>query len=555
MPSKYVSMAVATSVAVTALTLTSPTAPATAVPAQGRAEAALSADCNAGQSVLQLQAAMKAGAFTSLQLTTCYLNAISAQNPVLNAVIEDYPLAATAAAAESDAYRLTHAGNGRSALDGIPVLLKDNVANQEIGAHTTAGSQALLSAATPADAFLTAKLRSAGAVIVGKANMSEWSDARSSPSSNGWSARSGQTHNPFALDRDPCGSSSGSAVAAAAGLAGVTIGTETDGSINCPAGMNGVVGFKPTLGLVSRTGVVPVTPRQDTPGPITRSVTDAAVLLNSIQGVDPADPATAATTPYAGRDYTTGLNPSLAGKRIGVWNGRYAGFFENADVTRVLDNTVTALEAAGATVVDVNSAFDIDDLLALSAAENTALSCEFKTAINSYLPTRTGPGVPVDLASLIAFNTDHAATELPPVQPNQNEFLASQTTAGDDAACAAARSSATTTARSLIDNAIGANNLYAIVGPSNGPAGTTITQGDGFDASDDASSSTPAAVAGYPNISVPAGAGCNNQLPIGMSFFAGRWSEPALVNTAYAFEQQTHDEIAPPSPFPAHVTC
>src|SRR5215467_3798691 len=268
--------------------------------------------------VLDLQKAMHTHKLSSVQLTAFYLNRINQLNPILHAVIETNPSALLDAVA-SDAHRALH--GPRSPLEGIPVLLKDNVdtADQE---HTTAGSFALINAHPSADAFLVSKLRAAGAIILGKANLSEWANFRSLTSSSGWSGRGGQTNNPYVLDRNPCGSSSGSAVSAAADLATVTIGTETDGSIVCPSGTNDDVGIKPTLGLVSRTGVVPISAEQDTAGPITRNMTDAAAVLSVIQGVDPADAATAAAGPFVHRDYLDNLNPhALQGKRIGVWRG------------------------------------------------------------------------------------------------------------------------------------------------------------------------------------------------------------------------------------------
>src|SRR4051812_32209199 len=268
--------------------------------------------------VLDLQRAMEHRRLTSTVLTALYLTRIRALNPALHAVIETNPDALRDAAL-SDAHRRRH--GARSALEGIPVLLKDNVdtADRE---HTTAGSLALLRSRPARDAFLVRRLRAAGAVILGKANLSEWANFRSTEASSGWSARGGQTNNPYVLDRNACGSSSGSAVAAAAHLAAVTIGTETDGSIVCPAGATDTVGFKPSLGLVSRGGVIPISAEQDTAGPITRSVTDAAAVLSVVQGTAPADPATAAAGPYVRRDYLRALDPdALRGKRIGVWRG------------------------------------------------------------------------------------------------------------------------------------------------------------------------------------------------------------------------------------------
>src|SRR5437764_7138874 len=403
--------------------------------------------------VLDLQNHMNKHRFTSAQLTSFYLSRIQQLNPELHAVIETNPDALSEAVA-SDEHRAQQGSRGP--LDGIPVLLKDNVGTGD-REHTTAGSFALVGA-HPADAFLVSKLRAAGAVILGKANLSEWANFRSFTSSSGWSGRGGQTNNPYVLDRNPCGSSSGSGVAAAANLASVTIGTETDGSIVCPSGTNSAVGIKPTLGLVSRSGVVPISAQQDTAGPITRNVTDAAAVLSVIQGVDPQDPATAAAGPFAGRDYLTALNPNaLSGKRIGVWRTG-AG---NPDVVRVLNATISVLRAHGATVVDNVS---LAGLSQASRNEFPALLNEFKHDINAYLAARPGPH-PADLAGLIAFNKAHAEVEMPLFQ--QEIFEMAQSRSGDltDPTYRQQRTTATTAARSAIDNALAANRLDAILAP------------------------------------------------------------------------------------------
>src|SRR2546421_4594700 len=299
-----------------------------------------------GATVLDLQVAMRDHRLSSAQLTGFYLRRIQALNSRLHAVIETNPATAADAAA-SDAHRA--ARGPRGALEGIPVLLKDNVdtADRE---HSTAGSFALLDSTPVRDAFLVERLRAAGAVILGKANLSEWANFRSTRSTSGWSARGRQTNNPYVLDRNPCGSSSGSAVGASAHLATVTIGTETDGSIMCPSGRNSAVGVKPTLGLVSRAGVIPISAAQDTAGPITRNVTDAAAVLSVIQGVDPRDPATAGAGPFIGRDYLAALDPdALRTRRIGVWR---AAAGNNADAVSVLNATIATLRARGAVVLD-----------------------------------------------------------------------------------------------------------------------------------------------------------------------------------------------------------
>jgi amidase len=486
--------------------------------------------------VLDLQRAMTGRRLSSAELTQFYLRRIRALNPLLHAVIETNPDAPRDAAA-SDAHRRHH--GARSALEGIPVLLKDNVDTAD-RQHTTAGSLALLGARPSRDAFLVSRLRRAGAVILGKANLSEWANFRSTSSSSGWSGRGGQTNNPYVLDRNPCGSSSGSAVAAAAHLAAVTIGTETDGSIVCPSGATGVVGIKPTLGLVSRSGVVPISAEQDTAGPITRTVTDAAAVLSAIQGVDRRDPATAAARPYADRDYLAELDRNaLRGKRIGVWR---AAAGDNAEVLALLDETVAVLRARGATVLDNVDLPGIDDAF---AAEFPALLVEFKHDINAYLAATPGRH-PADLAGLIAFNEAYADIELRHF--GQELFEAAEQTGGDltDPAYRQLRDTATSAARNAIDGAVTAGRLDAVLAPTNSAAWVTdLDNGDDFTGF--VSSSGPAAIAGYPNITIPAGY-AQGVLPLGMSFFGPRWSEPTLVALGYAFEQATKVRRAPEFP-------
>ena len=523
-------------------------APATAAPPPAATLAGLDP---ARATVLDLQRAMDHRRLTSAALTALYLARIRLLNPKLHAVIETNPDALRDAAV-SDVHRRRH--GARSPLEGIPVLLKDNIDTAD-RTRTTAGSLALAGSRPARDAFLVRRLRAAGAVILGKANLSEWANFRSSESSSGWSARGGQTNNPYVLDRNACGSSSGSAVAAAAYLAAVTIGTETDGSIVCPAGATDTVGFKPSLGLVSRGGVIPLSAQQDTAGPITRSVTDAAAVLSVVQGTDPADPATAAAGPYVRRDYLRALDPdALRGKRIGVWRG---GGADQRDVAPVLAAAVATLRARGATVVDDVSLPGLDEAF---ANEFPALLVEFKHDINAYLAGRPGPH-PGTLAGLIEFNRAHADTELRWF--GQDIFEAAEATSGDlsDPAYVAARTAATTGAQRAIDTAVTTHHLDAILAPTNGPAWVTDLD-DGDDFTGFVSSSGPAAVAGYPNVTVPAGHAAG-VLPLGMSFFGGRWSEPGLFALAYAFEQATRARQSPryrptldvaPAPAAAAVT-
>jgi amidase len=482
--------------------------------------------------VLDLQRDMNSHRLNSVALTAFYLARIHHLNPSLHAVIETNPDALRDAVA-SDAQRRKH--GARSALEGIPVLLKDNVGTGD-REHTTAGSFALIGD-NPSDAFLVDKLRAAGAIVLGKANLSEWANFRSTTSSSGWSARGGQTNNPYVLDRNPCGSSSGSAVAAAADLATVTIGTETDGSIVCPSGANDDVGIKPTLGLVSRTGVVPISAEQDTAGPITRNMTDAAAVLSVIQGVDPADAATTAAGPFVHRDYLTDLNSqALRGKRIGVWRG--GG--DVADVNAVTDATIAKLRSLGATVIDNVDLPGLDDAF---NNEFPALLVEFKHDINAYLAATPGHH-PADLAGLIDFDNAHASVEMPFFQ--QEIFDLAQATNGDltDPTYVQERATATGSARNAIDSALAANHLDAIVAPTNGPAWVT-NHATGDDFTNFVSASGPAAIAGYPDLTVPAGYTNGGVLPIGMSFFGTAFSEPSLIAMGYAFEQATHARHAP----------
>jgi amidase len=475
----------------------------------------------------ELQEAMAHHRLTSIELTAFYLDRIEDLNPALHAVIATAPLALVEAAF-SDLRRA--ARQLRGPMDGIPILLKDNVDTRELRA--TAGSEALAHA-RGRDAFLVRRLREAGAVILGKTNLSEWANFRSFLSSSGWSAIGGQTNNPYVLDRNPCGSSSGSGAGVSANLAVVAIGTETDGSIVCPSGQNGVVGIKPTLGLVSRTGVVPISAEQDTAGPMARNVTDAAVVLSVLTGVDPEDPATAASAGHIAPDYTRFLDRrALVGKRIGVWRRVTGG---DAATDAVFDQFIAAIQAAGATPVEVD--LPLQDVIGNN--EFPALLNEFKHDIDAYL-ARTGGRHPADLQGLIDFDNAHAATEMPFFQ--QEIFDLAQTFSGalTDPTYQQQRAAATGAARQSIDQTMASLQLDAIAAPTNSPAWlTTLGQGDAFVFG----SSAPAAVAGYPNISVPMGfAGA---LPIGVSLFASRFEEPKLIALAFAVEQTLHARQPP----------
>ena len=488
----------------------------------------------------ELQELMNSRRLKSVQLTQFYLHRIQKLNPALNAVITVSPTALADAQAADKARR---DGDARPLL-GIPIIVKDNIGTT--GMPTTAGSWAL-AGSTPADAFIVKQLRAAGALVLGKANLSEWANFRSGPSSSGWSGIGGQTNMAYVLDRNACGSSSGSGVVTSADLAVAAVGTETDGSIVCPSGANANAGIKPTLGLLSRAGIVPISADQDTAGPMARNMTDAAVLLGAMTGVDPADPATAEQVGHAVTDYTQFLDAdALEGARIGVWREfsfEIDGVAVDPDVSAIMDETIAALEAAGATIVDPAD-IPFGDW---ANAEFPALLCEFKTDIATYLQTYTGPGYPKTLQDLIDFNNDHPELESGAPESNWNSliFELAQETGGRDADCAAQRAIATPGAQAAIDDLMAAENLDAIIAPTNGPAWVTDpVNGDlGGDFSTFIGSSGPPAVAGYANVTVPAG--FVGPLPVGVSFIGGRWDEPALIALAYAFEQATQVRVPP----------
>ena len=480
------------------------------------------------QSIAQLEARMRAGTLTATQLTRLYLARIAAidrAGPKLNSVIELNP-DALREARRIDAER--RAGKPLGPLAGIPVLLKDNIDTGD-KMMTSAGSLALVGAPAAKDAFLVTRLRDAGAVILGKTNLSEWANYRSNHSSSGWSGRGGLTRNPYVLSRTACGSSSGSAVAVSAGLTAVAVGTETDGSLVCPGGSNGIVAIKPTLGLISRAGIVPISHNQDTAGPMARSVADAAALLTVMAGSDPADPATRDANLHK-VDYTQFLKPDgLQGKRIGVVRAFAAG---NPQVERVLDEAVAALRKVGAIVIDPVAIPHVDDY---GKDENIVLSYDFKHDLDAYLATRTG--VPVkNLADVIAFNKAHAAEEMPWFGQGLMIEAEKRGPLTDPKYLKALADAKRLAGPEGIDAALRKDHLDALMAPTNGPAWKVdLVNGD---AGSGVSSSSPAAVAGYPDITVPAG--FVHGLPLGISFFAGKWSEPTLIEIAYGFEQATH---------------
>ncbi len=475
-----------------------------------------------------LQQQMRAGTLDSHALVQAYLDRIAAiddAGPMLNAVIELNPDALAEADAR-DAERKS--GKLRGPLHGIPVLLKDNIDATPM--VNSAGSLALAGHKPTTDAFLVRRLRDAGAVILGKTNLSEWANFRSNHASSGWSGRGGQTRNPYVLDRNPCGSSSGTGSAIAANLAAVGVGTETDGSVICPAAMTGLVGIKPTLGLVSRGGVIPLAHSQDTAGPMARSVADAAVLLTAMAGSDPGDDATAPSARHA-TDYSAFLKrDGLAGKRIGVVR-KLAGMEPNAD--RVLEQAIAVLKAQGAVIVDP---VDVPNIDTLGDDEFTVLLYEFKHDIAAYL---AGAGVaPKTLADLIAFNNEHAAQEMPWFGQELFEQAQAKGPLTERSYLDALARAKRRAGPEGIDAALEANSLDALLAPSWGPAfPTDLVLGDHVVSGDPTVGgvSQITSVAGYPSITVPAGFA--HQLPVGIVFMGAAWSEPRLIEIAYGFEQ------------------
>jgi amidase len=483
--------------------------------------------------IANLQAAMKSGKESAVSLTKKYLrriDEIDKRGPTLRAVIEINPDALTIARALD---RERKKKGPRGPMHGIPVLIKDN-----IGTHdrmmTTAGSLALLGSIPPRDSFVAQRLREAGAVILGKANLSEWANFRGDRSSSGWSARGGQTKNPYAVDRNPSGSSSGSAVAVSANLCVVAVGTETDGSIISPSTLCGIVGIKPTVGLISRSGIIPISKSQDTAGPMARTVTDAAILLGALTGVDPRDEATESSQGKLYQDYTQFLDVNgLKGARIGVAR-RF--FRPNMIAAKVLETALDKMKSLGATLVDIN-----DEISRAGSAEGDVLQYEFKDGINTYLAS-LGPKAPMKtLQDLIEFNEKNKGLEMPFFQ--QETFLKSQARGPltDQAYLDALARCRRLSRDEGIDAVMDKNELEAIVGPSGGPAGPTDHIYGDRDSG--GGSSSPAAVAGYPNITVPAGQ--VQGMPVGISFFGRAWSEPVLLKLAFAFEQAIMARKAP----------
>ena len=474
--------------------------------------------------IADLQAGMVSGKFSARSITEKYLariEEIDQQGPALKSVIEVNPEALAIADALDKERKENHV---RGPMHGIPVLIKDNIDTAD-RMQTTAGSLALLGSKPVKDSFVVQKLRESGAVILGKTNLSEWANIRSSHSSSGWSARGGQTLNPYALDRNPCGSSSGSGAAASASLCAIAVGTETDGSVVCPASANGLVGIKPTLGLISRAGIIPIAHSQDTAGPIARTVRDAAILLSALAGVDPRDSTTSASAGKAASDYTKFLDPNgLRGARIGVAR-KYFGSNDAQDL--LMNNLIDAIKRQGAEIIDPT---DLPTHGKFDDTEFLILQYELKADLNAYLAAR--PGAPRSLKDVIDFNDRNRDKEMPYFA--QDIFLKAEakgpltTKEYTDALEANHRLSR----KEGIDAVMDQFRLDAIMAPTAGPAWITdFANGDHAVGG----SSNAAAVAGYPDITVPAGFVFG--LPVGISFFGRAWSEPLLLKIAYGFEQ------------------
>ncbi|HKQ65350.1 MAG TPA: amidase [Methylomirabilota bacterium] len=479
--------------------------------------------------IAEIQAAMKAGRLSTESLVQMYLariQAIDRNGPTLRSVQEINPDAIPIARALDEERK---AGRSRGPLHGIPVLLKDNIATAD-KMETTAGALALVGARPREDSTIAQRLRQAGAVILGKASMSEWAYFKSTPGSSGWSARSGQARNPYALNRTPCGSSSGSAIAVAASLVTVSIGTETDGSIICPAGVNGVVGIKPTVGLTSRAGVIPISVTQDTIGPFGRTVADAAAVLGALVGVDQRDPATQASFGKAQTDYLKYLELNgLRGARLGVPREGYFGYSPKADA--IVNQAIETLRQGGATIVDPVKIPNFDRA-ALTSAELIVLLYEFKAGVNAYL-AGVAPGAQVrTLDDVIEFNKRNTRENMPYFG---QELLVRAQAKGD--LTEAEYLEALEKCRRLagkegMDAIMDELSLDALIAPTTTPAWPVdLVNGDQFRGS----SAKSAALVGYPLVSVPAGFA--QGLPVGITFMGRAWSEPTLIKLAYAFEQ------------------
>ena len=480
--------------------------------------------------LVDLQEMLRTGKYTSEQITLMYLKRIEEidkKGPTLNAVIEVNP-DAVAIAKTMDAER--KAGKSRGPLHGIPILIKDNIDTAD-KMMTTAGSLALMGHIATKDAFIVTKLREAGAVLLGKTNLTEWANFRSSKSCSGWSSRGGQTKNPYIIDHNPCGSSAGSGVAVAANLCAVAVGTETDGSVTCPASVNGVVGIKPTVGLLSRSGIIPISFTQDTAGPLARTVTDASILLGLMTGVDEDDEKSKESRNQV-VDYTKFLDPKgLKGKRIGIDKKKY----ENQFLNRLLQKVVDVLKQEGAEIIEIDY---LEKLNALGDAEFNVLTYEFKDSINKYLSTANSPMK--TLTDLIAFNKQNEDKAMPTFKQETFEKCEAK---GDlkSKEYVEALERSHTGAKNIIDNTLKQYKLDALAGLTMGPACSIDTiYGDRWG---DVFLTSPAAMSGYPHISVPCG--MVYDLPVGLSFFSTAYREGEIIRLAFAYEQASKHRTLP----------
>jgi amidase len=484
--------------------------------------------------IAAMQDAMRSGRLTARALTEQYLARIDAMDkrgPAVNAIIELNPDALSIADALD---RERKSGHVRGPMHGIPIVIKDNIDTAD-RMHTTAGSLALADSIASRDAHIVKRLREAGAVILGKTNLSEWANFRSTHSTSGWSGRGGLTRNPYALNRNACGSSTGTGAAVAANFAAVGVGTETDGSVVCPSSSNGLVGLKPTIGLVSRTGIIPISHSQDTAGPMARTVTDAAILLGAMTGIDSLDEVTAKSRNHVAADYTQFLDANgLRGARIGVARGSF-GFSDAVD--KLMTESIEAIRNLGATIVDpanLETQGKFDD------SEFEVLLYEFKADLNEYLANLAPNVKPRTLADLIKFNEEHREQEMPFFAQEIFEQAQKKGPLSDAAYKKALAKNHRLAGAEGIDATLAKHKLDAVIAPTGGPAWTTdLINGDHYTGG----YSSASAVAGYPHITVPAG--FVQGLPIGLSFFAGAWSEGILLKFAYAFEQATKARRAP----------
>ncbi len=484
------------------------------------------------ETISSLQEKLTSGSYTSEQLVEIYLKQIESidkKGPNLNAIIEINP-DAVSIAKEMDNERKN--GKNRGTLHGIPVLIKDNIDTAD-KMQTTAGSLAMIGNIASQDAFIVKKLRDAGAIIIGKTNLSEWANFRSIQSSSGWSGRGGQTKNPYILDHNPCGSSAGSGVAVSANLCVIAVGTETDGSIVCPASVNGIVGIKPTVGLVSRSGIIPISKTQDTAGPMARTVKDAAILLGVLSGIDNKDLITNQSKGKSFTDYTQFLDlNALKGKRIGI-EKKPQGY--NKSINALLENTITILKQKGATIIEIDY---IDKINSLGEAEFEVLQYEFKEGLNHYLSSANAKVK--SLKDVIDFNLANEDKSMPYFR--QETLESSNLKLGlQDKKYKDALNKSFNGSKMILDSLFFENKLDAVCGITMGPScSIDVIYGDRWGGY---SLTMPAAVSGYPHITVPGGKVYD--LPVGLSFFGTSYSEPKLIGIAFAYEQASKHRVKP----------